>query len=59
MLLPVCAVTGALLVLTADTIGRIVIEPSELPAGIVAAIIGAPYFIFLLIGKNKGKIRKR
>jgi iron complex transport system permease protein len=55
MLMPVCAIMGALLVLTADTIGRTIIEPSEIPAGIVAAIIGAPYFIFLLIGKKRHK----
>lgn len=52
ILLPMCALSGALLVLIADTIGRTIIEPSEIPAGIVAAIIGAPYFILLLIGKK-------
>jgi iron complex transport system permease protein len=54
-LLPVCAVVGALLVLIADTIGRTIIEPSEIPAGIVAAIIGAPYFILLMIRTNRTK----
>lgn len=41
------ALFGALLV-TADLIGRWVIAPSELPIGIVTALIGAPYFAYLL-----------
>lgn len=59
ILLPFCAITGAMLVLTADTIGRTIVEPSEIPAGIIAAILGAPYFIFLMLhnsgSKNKGR----
>ncbi len=42
------ALTGALLVVAADFIGRTVIAPSQLPAGIVTAVIGAPYFMYLL-----------
>ncbi|MCU6707907.1 iron ABC transporter permease [Paenibacillus sp. J5C_2022] len=48
LLLPASALTGALLVLTADTIGRSVIQPSEIPTGVVTAVIGAPYFLYLL-----------
>lgn len=48
LLLPVCALIGGLLVITADTIGRIVFQPSEIPTGIVVAVIGAPYFLYLL-----------
>ncbi|WP_018393072.1 iron ABC transporter permease [Bacillus sp. 37MA] len=47
-LLPGSALAGALLVLVADTIGRWIIQPSEIPAGIVVAVIGAPYFLYLL-----------
>ncbi|MEX3746604.1 MULTISPECIES: FecCD family ABC transporter permease [Lysinibacillus] len=47
-LLPVTALVGAFLVLVADTIGRWIIQPSEIPAGIVVAVIGAPYFLYLL-----------
>jgi ABC-type Fe3+-siderophore transport system permease subunit len=32
----------------ADTIGRTAISPAQVPAGLVVALIGAPYFIFLL-----------
>ncbi len=48
VLIPACALIGAILVLLGDTLGRIVIMPSEIPAGIMVAIIGAPYFITLL-----------
>ncbi len=48
ILIPTCALTGAALVSLADTIARVIVQPAELPAGIVVAIIGAPYFLFLL-----------
>lgn len=48
VLIPASALSGALLVLLADTIGRWILQPSEIPAGIVVAIIGAPYFLYLL-----------
>ena len=46
--LPAAALIGALLLLTADTIGRWILQPTEIPTGIVVAIIGAPYFLYLL-----------
>lgn len=48
LLLPAAALAGALLVITADTLGRWVLQPSEIPTGIVVAVIGAPYFLYLL-----------
>jgi iron complex transport system permease protein len=48
---PLCALFGALLVVIADMVGRIAIPPAELPAGIITAIIGAPYFLYLLVKK--------
>lgn len=47
-LLPVSAVLGGALVMLADLIGRAAVAPSELPVGIVTAMIGAPYFAYLL-----------
>jgi iron complex transport system permease protein len=44
---------GALLVLIADWIGRVVFAPIEVPAGVWTAAVGAPYFIFLLIAQRK------
>ncbi|WP_240420626.1 FecCD family ABC transporter permease [Paenibacillus periandrae] len=48
LLLPTSALVGSLLVITADTLGRQILQPSEIPTGIVVAIIGAPYFLYLL-----------
>lgn len=47
-LLPVSALFGGALLVLADLIGRMVIAPSELPVGVVTAMIGAPYFVYLL-----------
>ncbi|MEJ8545217.1 iron ABC transporter permease [Brevibacillus borstelensis] len=51
-MLPVCGLVGAVLVLVSDTIGKFVFAPAELPVGIVIAIIGVPYFVFLLYRKR-------
>ncbi|TFH86230.1 iron-dicitrate transporter subunit FecD [Billgrantia azerbaijanica] len=47
-LIPVCLLLGALLLVAADLFARILMPPLELPAGIVIAFLGAPYFIFLI-----------
>jgi len=52
ILLPACAFTGAFLVSAADTVARVIVQPSEIPTGIMVAVIGAPYFLYLLA---KGK----
>ncbi|HZI98079.1 MAG TPA: iron ABC transporter permease [Actinomycetales bacterium] len=46
--LPLAALLGALLVSVADTLGRTVIAPAQLPAGLLTAVIGTPYFVWLL-----------
>ena len=46
--LPLAALLGALLVSLADTVGRTVIAPAQLPAGLLTAVIGTPYFVWLL-----------
>lgn len=46
--LPVAALLGALLVSVADTVGRTVIAPAQVPAGLLTALIGTPYFVWLL-----------
>jgi iron complex transport system permease protein len=52
-LFPAAALTGALLVVVADIIARTALEPFEIPVGIVVAVIGAPYFLYLL-ARTKG-----
>jgi iron complex transport system permease protein len=47
-LLPTAALTGGFLVVTADLIGRTLFVPLEIPAGIITALIGAPFFLYLL-----------
>lgn len=47
-LIPVTGLVGGLLVVSADLLGRLLFTPLEVPCGIITAIIGAPYFIFLL-----------
>ena len=47
-LLPAAAVTGAALLTFADVVGRLVARPSELDVGIVTALIGAPFFIWIV-----------
>lgn len=47
-LLPAAALAGAILLVVADTLSRTVIAPTELPVGIITAIIGVPFFISLL-----------
>ncbi len=48
LLLPVSALFGASFLIVADTIARIILAPAELPVGVITALCGAPYFIFLL-----------
>ncbi|MEW9502522.1 FecCD family ABC transporter permease [Jeotgalibacillus marinus] len=53
-LLPLSCLIGAILVLIADSIGRTFFLPIEVPAGVFTAIIGAPYFIYLLYKQRNG-----
>ncbi|WP_251132107.1 iron ABC transporter permease [Exiguobacterium sp. s80] len=51
LFLPIAVLIGGWLLVLADTIGRNIADPQGIPAGIVVAIIGAPYFIYLLSKK--------
>jgi iron complex transport system permease protein len=46
-ILPYAALVGALLLLLADVAARLVIKPQELPVGVMTALIGGPFFIYL------------
>ncbi|WP_283780697.1 FecCD family ABC transporter permease [Peribacillus frigoritolerans] len=46
--LPVAGLIGLIILVLADTIGRSIFQPNAIPAGIVVAAIGAPYFLYLL-----------
>ncbi|MCM0700323.1 FecCD family ABC transporter permease [Blautia sp. C3-R-101] len=49
ILVPATVLTGSVLMTYADLISRTLLSPREIPVGIVAAVIGAPYFLYLLI----------
>lgn len=48
LLLPASLLTGAIFLVLADLIARLVIAPQEIPLGVVTALVGAPFFIWLL-----------
>ena len=48
LLLPLSAITGAILLILADTASRTLMSPSEIPVGVITAFLGAPFFLFLL-----------
>lgn len=54
-LLPGAALIGALILVLADALGRGLKPPLEIPAGIVTAVIGAPYFLYLLLRERNSK----
>lgn len=47
-LLPLTLIWGAIFLVTADTVGRTLMSPQELPVGVVTAAVGAPFFLFIL-----------
>jgi iron complex transport system permease protein len=51
LFIPVALLIGGWLLLFADSVGRNVIEPNGIPAGVMVALIGAPYFMYLLLKK--------
>lgn len=52
-LLPFSCLTGAVLLLASDTLARTVIQPTELPVGVVTSLLGVPFFLHLLIRSRR------
>jgi iron complex transport system permease protein len=52
-LLPASAILGGTLLIATDTLARVIIAPTELPVGIITALIGAPMFVYLLKKRRK------
>jgi len=52
ILLPVTAVGGGAFLALCDTIARIAISPAEIPVGVITAMLGGPFFLFLLLRKS-------
>lgn len=57
LLLPVSAIGGALFLLTSDLIGRVLIPPFEIRVGIITAVLGSPYFLYLIIRFQRKGLR--
>lgn len=56
VVLPVSALGGALLMCVADLISRVISPPVEVPIGVITALIGAPFFLFLLHQQKKNQV---
>ena len=52
-LLPLSVFTGAIFMILADLIARTVLSPTEIPIGVITAICGAPFFLYLLRRRKK------
>jgi iron complex transport system permease protein len=53
LLIPTSMVLGANVLLAADIFSRLVMRPSELPIGAIISLVGAPFFIYLMIKRGK------
>lgn len=53
ILLPSCALFGAIFVIWTDTLARTLLAPSEIPVGVITPLFGAPLFIYLLVTRRK------
>ena len=56
-LLPATALSGAALLMACDTIARVIMDPLEIPVGIIMAALGAPFFLYLLRGGLKKNVK--
>ncbi|MCI3927092.1 iron ABC transporter permease [Paenibacillus sp. TRM 82003] len=52
-LIPASCLSGAILLLVSDTAARTLLSPVEIPVGIVTSVVGAPFFIYLLVKKRR------
>ncbi len=53
-LIPMAVLTGGLFTMLADVVSRVIAAPEELPIGIISALIGAPFFLYLIRKNRKG-----
>ncbi len=56
IVLPGSALLGGLLLLVADTLARTVFAPAELPVGILTALVGGPFFVFLILREQRDRL---
>lgn len=54
LLFPASALVGGMFLMTADTVARTLLAPGEIPVGVVTALVGGPFFIYLLMSRKGG-----
>jgi len=52
VLIPSASLLGAIVLITCDTLARTIMSPAEMPVGIITALLGGPFFIYLLIRRR-------
>ncbi|NVK39617.1 MAG: iron chelate uptake ABC transporter family permease subunit [Oceanospirillaceae bacterium] len=55
-LMPLSAMMGAVLLTLADVVSRVLVSPAELPIGIVTALVGGPFFLFMILYRQRGRL---
>jgi iron complex transport system permease protein len=56
LLLPAAALVGGVFLTVADTIARSLLAPTELPVGVITALCGGPFFIYLLVSNRRAQV---
>ena len=59
LVLPASALVGGTFLAIADTIARSLLTPSELPVGVITALCGGPFFIYLLMSRRQRHLGER
>ena len=54
-LIPFVLIYGGIFLLVCDTFGRIILAPVEIPIGVIASILGAPFFLYLALKRSRRK----
>lgn len=55
ILLPASTLVGATLLLIADTLARTLVAPAEMPVGLITSLLGAPWFLWLILRRREGR----
>ncbi len=54
IVMPSAAFVGGLFLMVADTVARTALAPAEIPVGVVTALVGGPFFVYLLVARRGG-----
>src|SRR5690606_3743198 len=59
VLIPYSLVVGAIFLMLTDTLARIIMPPIEIPVGVITALFGAPFFLYLLLKRKRERSEER